>query len=453
MTGVTRDTTQRDDESLVGEVRPRLWLNWVFPKTAPALTLDHGLVIGRDPECDVCLDGTGVSRRHVEVYRQGPLFALKDLGSTNGTFVNGKRVQHAPVAPGSVLRVGEHVGVFMESVAQPGGFQKLATGLFGGHEVDLALASARRAATSGIPIVVTGATGTGKERVARAIHEWSGRTGAFQALNCAALPKDLAEAELFGYRKGAFTGAERASLGHFRAAEHGTIFLDEILELPLALQAKLLRVLEEGVVLPIGETDPVPIDVRVVVAAQRPLLDAVAAQAFRQDLAARLAGLTVKLPTLKDRSSDVAPLFSHFIARYSGGRPPLLDPKLVEALCFHQWPANVRELELLARQMLAVHGLEPVLKRSALPKEVLAQLPPSVDSMPPPSVVSSSRKDYDGQRLAQALQKENGNVAQAAASLGFSRQRAYRLLEGTTPAALIAKWSSPGSETPEDGSS
>ena len=434
------DTTVRDDESVAGAVRPRLWLRWVFPTYCSAVALEHGLEIGRDPECTLRVEGKGVSRRHVQIYRQGPLFALKDLGSTNGTFMNGRRTQHAAIAPGAVIRIGEHVGVIIESVECPGDFRELAAGLFGGNELNAALAALKRAASSNLSVVIHGATGTGKERVARAIHEWSGRKGPFHALNCAALPNDLAEAELFGYRKGAFTGADRASVGHFRAADRGTLFLDEIADLPLGLQAKLLRVLEDGVVMSIGDTDAVKVDVRVLAAAQRPLSDAVHCRHFRGDLLARLAGMSVALPALRDRRDDVAPLFQHFIGRYSGGRSPRIEAKLIEALSVYDWPSNVRELEQLSRQLLAVHGLEPTLKRAHLAAEFLARLPAASESSLPPSVGEPmERRDHDLQCLANALQRTHGNVASAAALLGFSRQRAYRLLDGKTAAALVAE--------------
>ena len=434
------DTTVRDDESVSVGARPRLWLRWVFPAYEPAIALDHGLQIGRDPECGVRIVGKGVSRRHAEIHRQGPVFALKDLGSTNGTFLNGQRSQHAAIAPGSVLRVGEHVGVFSESVSEPSDFRELASGLFGGHELDLALSALRRAADSNLSVVIVGATGTGKERVARAVHEWSARKGPFHALNCAALPKDLAEAELFGYRKGAFTGAERASLGHFRAADHGTLFLDEIADMPLLLQVKLLRVLEDARVMSIGETEAIAIDVRVVAATQRPLSLAVQARDFREDLLARLAGMSVTLPTLRERRADIAPLFLRFVDHYSGGRPPEVEAKLIESLCVYDWPSNVRELEQLSRQLLAVHGLSPMLKRSLLPAELLPRLPASSESIAPPSNAGPcERRDYDLQRLAWALRQTEGNVASAAALLGFSRQRAYRLLDGRTADALLGE--------------
>jgi transcriptional regulator with PAS, ATPase and Fis domain len=379
-----------------------------------------------------------VSRRHVEIYRQGPIFALKDLGSRNGTFLNGERVQHAPISRGAVLRISDHVGVFIEWPGPPPEFRESAEGLFGGAELDAALQPVRNASKSDIPVVLVGPTGSGKERVARAVHELSGRTGAFHALNCAALPKDLAEAELFGSRKGAFTGADGSNPGHFRAAHQGTLFLDEIAELPLALQSKLLRVLEERRVTPLGDTKGVAIDVRIVTATQRPLESSVANQTFREDLAARLSGLTVALPALRDRPADIAPLFQYFTDKYSGGQPPEIDAKLIECLCLYQWPSNVRGLEQLTRRLLAVHGSERTLKRWFLPADLLALIPARSDSILPPAAPAEDRRNHDRQRLALALRGNGGNVAAAASSLGFSRHRAYRLLDGREINEFIA---------------
>ncbi len=161
-------------------------------------------------------------------------------------------------------------------------------------------------------------------------------------------------------------------------------------------------------------------------AAQSPLSAAVQSRYFRDDLLARLAGMSVSLPPLRERPADVAPLFQHFINHYAGGRPPELEAKLVESLCVYDWPSNVRELEQLSRQLLAVHGLEPMLKRSQLPAQLLARLPPTSESIPPPANGEQcERRDHDLQRLAVALRKTQGNVASASALLGFSRQRAY----------------------------
>src|SRR6187399_474840 len=248
-----------------------LSLVWVFPLAAPDIVLvgagQRAVAIGRDEASDVKLSGDGVSRKHA-VIRLGttttaPL--IEDQESRNGVRVNGHLVRSAELAPGDVVRLGGWVGVVTDA---PGPFQEVAPGLWGGAALESALSPLRRAAASDLPVVLEGETGTGKEVVARTLHGWSGRSGPMLAVNCAALPEGLAEAELFGYRRGAFTGAERASLGFFRSAEGGTLLLDEVSDLPLVVQAKLLRALEQRAVQPLGETLPVPVDVRIVVAGQ-----------------------------------------------------------------------------------------------------------------------------------------------------------------------------------------
>ena len=228
----------------------------------------------------------------------------------------------------------------------------------------------RTAAASDLPIVLEGETGTGKELAARALHRWSGRSGPLSAVNCAALPEGLAEGELFGYRRGAFTGADRASAGFFRGAQGGTLLLDEVSDLPLALQAKLLRVLEEREVQPLGEIHPVPIDVRVVVAGQQPLIEAVRAGRFRADLLARLDGLTVRLPPLRKRREDVLPLFSRLLEEIGQGRVPAMESDFAERLCMHDWPFNVRELVLLAKRLVTLHGSDVTLRAQHLPERI-----------------------------------------------------------------------------------
>ena len=212
----------------------------------------------------------------------------------------------------------------------------------------------RRVAPSDVPLLLQGESGTGKELIAREIHRLSTRKGGpFLAVNCAAIPGDLLEAELFGHGRGAFTGADRAREGRFRAAEGGTMLLDEIGDLPLSLQPKLLRVLQERAVEPVGSSHPLPIDVRVIAATHRDLPRLVAAGAFREDLYYRVAGLPLRVPPLRERPEDIGLLFSHFLqeeARHAG-RTLSIGPGLVEALRQRSWPGNVRQLENLARQL------------------------------------------------------------------------------------------------------
>src|SRR6185369_13336340 len=259
---------------------------------------------------------------------------------------------------------------------ESGPFGTLAPGVFGGQRLRDVLAPIELAAHSDLPIVLEGQTGTGKELVARAIHDWSGRAGPFVAVNCAALPEALAEGELFGYRRGAFTGAEQASLGHFRAAQGGTLLLDEVCDLPLSLQAKLLRVLEEREFQPLGEAKPSKLDVRVLAAAQGSLSQAVERGQFRPDLLARLEGLTATLPPLRERRAEIPYLFTRLLVTGSGSRPPEVEARLVERLCLYDWPFNVRELALLVKRLLVLHGAEPILKVQHLPERFQSEPEP-----------------------------------------------------------------------------
>jgi DNA-binding NtrC family response regulator len=440
-----------------------LSIRWMFPQRDGRLTRleKDRVLLGRDKNCDVHLEGTETSRQHAEIRREGSLYVLRDLGSRNGVYVNGKAISDAPLAPGLVLRLGEWIGTVVLTLPQAIDASKdtsksiyslLAPGLAGGPVLRQVLGQLERAASSKLPIVLLGETGTGKEGCSRAVHEWSHRRGAFVAVNCAALPNTLAEAELFGYRKGAFTGADRAHAGYFRAAHGGTLLLDEVTDLPLELQGKLLRVIEQNEVHPLGESAPVAIDVRIIAATQIPLSQVVEQRRFRPDLCARLEGLTVSLPPLRARKEEIPYLFLHLLAEHSGGHPPSVEPRLIEQLCLYDWPYNVRELDLLVRRLLVLHAHEGLLRRSQLPEHVLRisddELPaqvrqgqklhaqqaavPSQHAEPPvPNTPQAhrARRERELKALRIALRQSQGNVARAASSVGISRQRAYRLME------------------------
>jgi transcriptional regulator with AAA-type ATPase domain len=414
-------------------------LQWVFPVEGPEPTRLRGsqLRIGRGPESALRLDFKLVSREHADIYRDGPVFALRDLDSRNGTFLNAVRITHATLALGDVLRIGDCVGV-VTATPRSSALTELAPGFWGGEELAVALEPARRAARSLLPVLVVGETGTGKERLARAIHDWSGRSGDFHAVNCAALPEHLIETELFGHVKGAFTGATQPSSGRVRAAEGGTLLLDELVELPMHLQPKLLRLLEEGAVVPIGGSKPVPIDVRIVATTQVPLDLLVAQGKFRQDLRARLAGLVVPLAPLRARRQEIVPLFLRLLALHSAGEPPPIEAKLAEALCLYAWPDNVRELDLLVRRLLALYRSEPILRRKLLPEALWTDAAPDTYERPSGAWLPR-RSGHDLEQLKVALQKNGGNIKAAAASLGFSRQRAYRLMAGKSVAELLGQ--------------
>jgi sigma-54 dependent transcriptional regulator, acetoin dehydrogenase operon transcriptional activator AcoR len=439
----TGTTTVTEAGSARHAAEPRhLALAWLFPRPGePAVDLsaqgEAERIVGRDAACAVRLEGNDVSRRHAALFRADPAAAvtIRDLDSRNGVRVNGRPVTLSPLQAGDVVRLGGWVGVVTPT---PGELTEIAPGLMGGVALRTALEPLRRVAPSDLSIVLEGETGTGKEVVTRAVHGWSGRTGPLVAVNCAALPDGLAEAELFGYRRGAFTGADRASPGFFRSAHGGTLLLDEVSDLPMTLQAKLLRVLEQREVQPLGETRPVAIDVRIVVAGQQPLMDAVREGRFRADLLARLDGVTVKLPPLRRRREDVPPLFSHLLKVLGQGRAPAVESDLVERLCLHDWPFNVRELVQLVRRLLVLQSDESTLRAAHLPDRIGAGA--EADPRPAPTLRATAAvagaqapgvsEPIELPALVVALRTSGGNVARAAAMLGITRQRAYRLMEG-----------------------
>lgn len=429
---------------------------WAFPVPATLLTRASArpLILGRGEDCDAILQGAETSRHHAELSLLGSLWVLRDLGSTNGCYVNGTRVEQAPLSVGDVVRLGEWLGIVRNtSLATPAEelrFSQLAPRLYGGARLKAALGPVRRVAKGMARIVIEGETGTGKEQVARAIHYWSGRPGKFLGINCAALSTGIVEAELFGHRKGAFTGADRASLGYFRAADGGTLLLDEITEMPLHVQSKLLRALEERAVVPLGESTPIPVDVRVLAASQEPLEAAVADKRFRADLCARLSGLTVVLPPLRERTEDVPSLFATALERHLKRPAPAVQATMVEQLCLHDWAFNVRELDQLAGIVAELHGDEPVLRSSHL-TGCLRRVTPAGASRHSGAGAGTEPdeprgragfgpreedKESDEERrvrellaLKGALERSEGNLARAAGALGISRQKAYRLLE------------------------
>jgi DNA-binding NtrC family response regulator len=411
------------------EARRPIGLHWFLPDGGYRFTPlgPRSLVVGRDPSAEVHLPFAEISRRHAEIAAEGPIFIVRDLGSRNGIALNGQPATEGLLSPGGLLRVGECLAVVGSGVPAPETSARPGEYLVG-PALALVLEPAFTAAQSDLPIVIEGDTGTGKEAVARLIHARSGRPGKFLGINCAALPESLAEAELFGFAKGSFTGAERARAGHLREADRGTLLLDEITDLPMPIQAKLLRVLEQREVMPLGESSPISIDVRIVAATQEPLEQAVADKRFRADLEARLRGLTVSLPPLRERREEV-PLFFHaflhaFLAQASIPRPAV-SVRLLEQLCLHSWPGNVRELSLLVRRLATLHANEPLWTRVHLAS---ALSPASPSGSGTPAEVT------DAAVVARAVEDCQGNLTRAAERLGISRGKAYRLLKTLDPA-------------------
>ena len=301
------------------------------------------------------------------------------------------------------------------------------------------LTLAERIAKSEIPVLLEGPTGTGKEVVARFVHRLSSRAkGAFVAVNCAAMPEAMLEGLLFGHRKGAFTGAAEAREGLFKAADGGTLLLDEIGELPLSLQAKLLRTLQEGEVLPLGATKPIAVDVRIVACTNRTLSSEVEAGRFREDLLYRLNVFPLELGALRDRPGDIAPLAFGMLLRHGcgQGQPSWLTGQALALLQTHMWPGNVRELENVIRRAILLAGQEQRIGSEHIVFDQPAR-PASPETSASTGIVAprgSNRRlsevafESEAQAILSALGRNGGHRARTARELGISeRTLRYRL--------------------------
>jgi transcriptional regulator with PAS, ATPase and Fis domain len=290
-------------------------------------------------------------------------------------------------------------------------------------------------AQAGLSVVIHGESGTGKELVAREVHRQSQRKGPFQAINCAALPANLIESELFGYKKGAFTGAVSDKTGLIQAAHEGTLFLDEIGDMPPEAQAKLLRVLQEKEVLPLGSTTAQPVDVRVVCATHRDLDEFVTEGRFRGDLLARLREVRIELPPLRQRLEDVYPLVRHFLAR-AGRADARVTFSYLLGLAHYEWPYNVRELESAVKLSVALSD-GPELDLPHLPDTIQKALDghgrPQEIERTSPEKGSAARPAHPGtpseSELRDLLSKHEGNIAAVGRELGKERMQVHRWLK------------------------
>jgi transcriptional regulator with PAS, ATPase and Fis domain len=292
----------------------------------------------------------------------------------------------------------------------------------------------RRFAACDVPVLITGESGTGKELVARAIHDRSNRAdGPFVALNCAAVPPTLIASELFGYEKGAFTGATARKHGHIEHAHRGTLFLDEIGDMPIDLQGLLLRFLQEGEILRVGGRQPIKVDVRVVAATNVRLREAIAAGKLREDIYYRLNVLTIELPPLRERDGDVEVLATYFlreIARELQRDLPGFTPEATAAMLGHSWPGNVRELiAIIRRAVVLANG--PLIELSDLrlePARPVRSKPAIETTQTGPSIKRGRGGAVERDAVLQALEGNRFNLTRAARSLGVSRATLYRML-------------------------
>ncbi len=432
----SEDTTAEDakgGDSAVGCWVPRLM--FLHPRCQSYIVSRGETCVGRSSACSIVLEGERVSRVHCRLVHRGGRVFVVDATSRNGTFVNGKPAENVELGAGDVLRIGDWLGLVASADACSDLPPRVVSGMFAGAALQQLLQRAARVASTPLPLIVSGETGSGKELVARFVHEQSGRKGAFLALNCASLTDTLAEAQLFGHVRGAYTGAGRDRIGAFRRAHQGTLFLDEVGELTPAVQAKLLRVLEDFRVTPLGTSDSHAVDVRIIVAGHGSLQAKVDAGQFRGDLYARLNGLELLVPPLRQRKEEILALFLATFEKAARRPAPALSAEFAESLLLHRWPYNARQVVQIARRLAALHGDKPTLTTAELPRELSRSAVGSGSATQPSSrpkgtfgEVSASRHLTQVSELYEALERHDGNLTRAARAMGISRGRAYRLM-------------------------
>ncbi|MBK6847279.1 MAG: sigma 54-interacting transcriptional regulator [Proteobacteria bacterium] len=403
-----------------------------------ALPAGKTVCVGRASECAIHLDDERISRQHLRLMPVPGGHAFEDQQSRNGVFVEGLRQRDGLLQGGELLRLGGTLLRYYAAGRAPvaGDYLLPPAGLRGGPALEALRQLVARAAAGDLPVLLCGETGTGKELAARELHGAGPRAaGPLVTVNCAALPEGMAESELFGHLAGAFSGATTRTPGLFRQAAGGTILLDEIGELALPLQAKLLRVLQDRVVRAVGASVGETVDARVVCATNRDLAAAVRAGAFRADLLARVAGLVLVLPPLRERREDIPLLVTHFCAEHDERRRPV-SVEALEYLWGRGWPLNVRELEHAVRRALLLAGdaaeLELEHFRGLSELEALAETkgeaPGGAAAEPRRTVVGGAPQGQqaEAEALRQVLRLSAGDPLQAARALGISRSQLYR---------------------------
>jgi two-component system, NtrC family, response regulator GlrR len=417
------------------------------------------LRVGSRDENDLTLPDQTVSRIHFEIGADAKGYRLRDLGSSNGTFVDGYRVNDVYLKPGSRIHAG-HTEVIFEPLVTEAELPLSREERFGplvGRSAAMRelFATLQRVASTDATVLVEAETGTGKELIAKAIHEASDRSGgALVVFDAAAAPKDLIESQLFGHERGAFTGATDRRTGCLEEADGGTLFIDELGELPLDLQPKLLRALESREVVPVGSNTPRKVDVRIVAATNRDLAEEVNRGSFRDDLYYRLAVVRLVVAPLRERPEDVPLLVEHVAGQLTDpGRAQQImaavDPACWDDLAGYHWPGNVRELRNMVERTLALSGNDlPTRFDPGLGgRGSTARTPgPSSRRAPPASQAPARGPQIDLERpfleqkhtmiakfeegyLTLMLERHGGNISRAAAAAGLDRMYFKRLLK------------------------
>jgi DNA-binding NtrC family response regulator len=404
----------------------------MLPPAVVSLTGHERLRIGRLDEAPsqradlIEVPDRWMSTEHAELCLTQGGWELRDLGSKNGTRVWGQQRSVAVLADGDILETGSTFWVFRSMMVAEGELPSSvpAPDMLGSLHPPFArvLRELSKIARKNVVVLLVGPTGTGKEVLAKAIHGLSEREGPFLAINTGAVQPNLVASELFGVEKGAHSMAEKSRAGLIRAANGGTLLLDEIGDMPLDVQVSLLRVIQESEVRPVGGDLPLPIDVRFVCATHRDLREMVDGGSFRADLYARIKGTELEIPPLEERAEDIGMLVATFLRRY-GGADLTFQPAAYRALAIYNWPLNVRELEKAIQSAIASSESGRI-ELEHLPREVRSYVP------------DHAREDRDpadnGMRereIVRLLTAHRGNVSAVARSMGYSRMQVHRWLK------------------------
>ena len=444
----------------------------VGPNAGSIREFDAAIIrIGARRSNDIQLSDAKVSGLHCEIALDPRGYRLRDLDSTNGTYVAGLRINDAYIAPGALISIGdsqirfEPLDASVEVPLAAGNrFGKLVGSSIKMREL---FARLERLAKTDATVLISGETGVGKELVAESLHTYSPRcNGPFEVLDCGAIPSNLIESQLFGHEKGAFTGATAAHAGVFERAHKGTVFLDEIGELPLDMQPKLLRVLERREVRRIGGTRTISVDIRVLAATNRDLGVEVNRARFREDLYYRLAVARVHVPPLRERREDIEPLVEHFLANTPGGEEAAITPDTIRLMMKHDWPGNIRELRNVVERAVFLSEA-PVSAESLQRTQIPRSRPPrgaerdvagdersstgaTAESTPMPDMYSDDGgklfqvpidiqtpykvakqhvvNEFERRYITELLAAHNGNVSQAARAAGIDRMSIHKIM-------------------------
>ena len=441
---------------------------WIF---------EHGLItIGSLDDNNLVIKDDTVSRNHAQIIQQDDFYLIRDLDSTNGTWINQVRIREAYLSPGCLLRFGSSEFIFQpldeEVAVEPLNEEKFGDIIGGNVKMREIYGILEKIAPTNATVVIEGETGTGKEVIAHTLHKMSLRSKKpFVVFDCGAVPESLIESELFGHEKGSFTGAIMTRQGLFELAQGGTIFLDELGELSLELQPKLLRVLEQREVRRVGAAKAIPVDVRVIAATNRKLEDEVRNNRFREDLFYRLSVVRIFLPPLRDRMDDLPLLVKHFLKNSSFNRDMNANLKLrsisrqaLNAMTHYSWPGNVRELlNVVERACSLADG--DCIELSDLPDHIACHLSEDFNDLPEASKSTEIQVDkasisekspsktntdlpgadylnasfkeakeawlsrFEGEYIRALVTRNNFNISQAAREAGVDRKYLRKLMK------------------------